>query len=416
MSRHDRRTFLKLTGAGALALGGTKGLRAATPVHTSGQAAASTTDVAVIGAGAFGGWTALYLQEMGHRVTLIDAYGAGNARASSGGESRQIRTQYGEREIYTRWVIEAFDRWEARQREWGGRPLFYRTGQLTLTRQWSASLRASKEVLDRHGVDNETVPHDELRRRYPQFNHEGIELGFYVPSTGVLMARRACFAVAGAFESAGGTLITAQGRPGQHAGGRLQELELSTGQTVSASTYVFACGPWLPKVFPSVMENKLQTPRRITFWYGVPTDDNRFIYPNCPTWDLQGAYGFPSIEGRGWKVAPYYDSIPFDPDTGERIVTAEEIEHARQLVRRAFPALADQPVLESRVCQYEDSVDSHFIVDRHPEMDNVWIVGGGSGHGYKHGIMMGDYVAHRVVGDDHSPELVDTFTLKNDTF
>ncbi len=417
MSRHDRRTFLKLTGAGALALGGTKGLQAAaTAVHTSRPAAASTADVAVIGAGAFGGWTALYLREMGHRVTLIDAYGAGNARAASGGESRQIRTQYGEREIYTRWVVQAFDRWEARQREWGGRPLFYRTGQLTLARQWSEYLRASKEVLDRHGIDNEIVPHDELSRRYPQFNHQEFEFGFSVPSTGVLMARRACFAVAGAFESEGGTLVTARAKPGRRAGGKLLELELSTGEPVSADTFVFACGPWLPKVFPSVMKNKLQTPRRITFWYGVPTDDNRFIYPNCPTWGMRGAYGFPSIEGRGWKVAPYFDSIPFDPDTDERVVTAEEIEQARQFVAHAFPALADQPVLESRVCQYENSVDENFIVDRHPEMDNVWIVGGGSGHGYKHGIMMGDYVAHRVVGDDRSPELADTFKLKTDTF
>ncbi len=417
MSPHDRRKFLKLTGAGALALAGTKELQAAAAaVQTSGPAAASTADVAVIGAGAFGGWTALYLREMGHRVTLIDAYGAGNARAASGGESRQIRTQYGEREIYTRWVVQAFDRWEARQREWGGRPLFYRTGQLTLARGWSDYLRASKVVLDRHGIDNELVPADELPRRYPQFNHEDVEFGFYVPSTGVLMARRACFAVAGAFERAGGTVVTARAKPGRHAGGKLLELELSTGEPVSADTFVFACGPWLPKVFPSVMKNKLQTPRRITFWYGVPTDDNRFIYPNCPTWDIRGVYGFPSIEGRGWKVAPYFDSIPFDPDTGERIVTAEEIEQARLVVTRAFPALADQPVLESRVCQYENSIDNHFIVDRHPEMDNVWIVGGGSGHGYKHGIMMGDYAAHRVVGDDHSPELADTFKLKKDTF
>ena len=417
MPQHDRREFLKLTGAGALALGSAGPLQpTARRTQTSASTGASTADIAVIGAGAFGGWTALYLREMGHRVTLIDAYGAGNARAASGGESRQIRTQYGEREIYTRWVVEAFDRWEARQEEWGGRPLFYRTGQLTLARGWSDYLRASKRVLDGRGIDNEIIPAEELPRRYPQFNHEDVEFGLYVPSTGVLMARRACFAVAGAFERAGGTVVTARAKPGRQTGGKLLELELSTGEPVAADTFVFACGPWLPKVFPSVMKNKLQTPRRITFWYGVPADDNRFIYPNCPTWDMRGVYGFPSIEGRGWKVAPYFDSIPFDPDTGERIVTAEEIELARQFVSRAFPALADQPVLESRVCQYENSVDDHFIVDRHPEMDNVWIVGGGSGHGYKHGIMMGDYAAHRVVGDDHSPELADTFKLKNDTF
>ena len=417
MSGHDRRTFLKLTGAGALVLSGARWRQAAaTPVQASGSAAASTADVAVIGAGAFGGWTALYLREMGHRVTLIDAYGAGNARAASGGETRQIRAQYGEREIYTRWVMQAFDRWEARQREWGGLPLFYRTGQLTLAPQWSEYLRASKSVLDSHGIDNEVVPHDELPRRFPQFNHADFEFGFYVPSTGVLMARRACFAVASAFERGGGTLITARAELGRRTGGKLLELDLSTHESVSADTFVFACGPWLPKVFPSVMKNKLDTPRRITFWYGVPADDDRFLYPNCPTWGMPRVYGFPSIEGRGWKVAPSFDHVPFDPDTGERIVTAEEVDETREFVTRAFPALAGQPVLESRVCQYESSVDSHFIVDRHPELENVWIVGGGSGHGYKHGIMMGEYAAHRVVGDDRSPELADTFKLKQETF
>ena len=105
----------------------------------------AAADVAVIGAGAFGGWTALYLREMGLSVVLIDAYGPGNARAASGGETRQIRAGYGEREIYTRWVMEAFDRWDARQAEWGGQPLFYRTGQLTLAREWTRNLRATKK-------------------------------------------------------------------------------------------------------------------------------------------------------------------------------------------------------------------------------------------------------------------------------
>ena len=203
---------------------------------------------------------------------------------------------------------------------------------------------------------------------------------------------------------------------GRRSGGSLQEVTLSTGQTVSAQTFVFACGPWLPQVLPNPMKNRLATPRRVTFWFGVPPDDNRFTFPNCPNWSIRGAYGFPSIEGRGFKVATTFDSIPFDPDTGERIVTADEVRRAREFVASAWPALRDQPVLESRVCQYENSVDAHFIVDHHPDMENVWIVGGGSGHGYKHGIMMGDYVASRVTGQVTDPELDATFTLKDETF
>ena len=131
---------------------------------------------------------------------------------------------------------------------------------------------------------------------------------------------------------------------------------------------------------------------------------------------MAGVYGFPSIEGRGLKFATVYDSIPFDPDTDERLVTENEVERAREFLDKWFPALRGQPLLESRVCQYETSVDDHFIVDRHPDMENVWIVGGGSGHGYKHGIMLGDYVAQRVTGQATDPELDATFKLKAETY
>ena len=420
MGKFSRRKFLSVSGGslGLLAMAGDRS-HAAEPtksIHGRQAANTSTVDVAVIGAGAFGGWTALYLREMGLSVALIDAYGPGNARAASGGETRQIRAGYGEREIYTRWVLEAFKRWDARQEEWGGLPLFYRTGQLSLQRQWSSNLRATQRVLNRLGVENEVIESDELARRYPQFNLDGIAFGHYTPSTGVLMARRGCFAVAQDFEREGGQFVLAKAQPGRQSGGQLQEVTLSTGQTIAAGQFVFACGPWLPKVLPNPMKDRLATPRRVTFWYGVPADDSRFTYPNCPNFGMAGVYGFPSIEGRGLKFATVYDSIPFDADTDERLVSDNEVMRAREFLHQWFPALHDQPLLESRVCQYETSVDAHFIVDHHPDMENVWIVGGGSGHGYKHGIMLGDYVARRVTGQATDAELDRTFKLKQETF
>ena len=403
----NRRRFLTAAG-GTL---GTLALRQADRQPLRAQ----SPDVVVIGAGAFGGWTALYLREMGVPVTMIDAYGGGNSRASSGGETRQIRPGYGDREIYTRWVLQALDRWRARQAEWG-RTLFFQTGELSLMPEWTDNLRRTKSVLDRLEVENHVLPHDELRHRYPQVNVEGIEFGFYVPATGVLKAREGCVAVSEAFQKKGGILIIAKAQPGRHSGGRLRDLTLSTGQTVAAETFVFACGPWLPKVFPDVLRNKLVTPRREEFFIGTPPGDERFTYPNLPNWAVGGAYGFASIEGRGFKVAPLFDDVPVDPDTQERVVTPDEIAKVRTFIAKWFPALRDQPVVETKVCQYENSVDEHFIVDRHPMLENVWLVGGGSGHGYKHGIMLGDYVAHRVVGNDLQPELAGTFKLKVQTF
>jgi glycine/D-amino acid oxidase-like deaminating enzyme len=271
-------------------------------------------------------------------------------------------------------------------------------------------------VFDRLGVKYDIVKPVDLARQYPQMKMNNVGVAMSTPSTGVLKAREGCVAVAQAFEKKGGRFVIAKAELGTRAGGALQDVALSTGQRVAAQTFVFACGPWLPRVFPSVMKNKLATPRRAVFFYGTPPGDERFTYPNFPTWSVDNAYGFPSIEGRGFKVVPTFERELVDPDTQEHTLTAEELRKGRAFATKWFPALARQPLVDSRICQREDSVDDHFIVERHPELGNVWIVGGGSGHGYKHGIMLGDYVARRVIGQDKNPELAATFALKAATF
>jgi glycine/D-amino acid oxidase-like deaminating enzyme len=416
LTTFNRRRFLKAAGAGVGTLAASS-WSASLSGERLGQGAPANpnAEIVVVGAGAFGGWTALYLREMGFSVTLIDQYGPGNSRATSGGESRQIRAGYGEREIYTRWLLQAFERWKAREAEWGKR-LFFHTGQLTLAREWTKELTDTRRVFDKLGVKYDVVTHDDLVRQYPQMNTQSVDFGMYTPSTGVLKAREGCVAVAQAFEKQGGRFVTAKVDLGTRSGGTLQDVALSTGQRVAAQTFVFACGPWLPKVFPSVMKNKLATPRRVVFFYGTPPGDERFTYPTFPTWAVDNAYGFPSIEGKGFKVVPTFERVIVDPDTQEHTLTADELRRGREFVTKWFPALARQPLVESKVCQREDSIDDHFIVQPHPELSNVWLVGGGSGHGYKHGIMLGDYVANRVVGRDKNPELADTFRLKAGTF
>jgi len=411
MTPLNRRGFLKAAsaGVGALTIGANRLAAGQTSI------ANASTEIVVVGAGAFGGWTALYLREMGFTVTLIDQYGPGNSRATSGGETRQIRAVYGEREIYTRWVLQAFERWKAREAEWG-KTLFFRTGQLSLAREWTKELTDTRRVFNKLGVKYDVVSHDDLVRQYPQMNLESIDFAMRTPSTGVLKAREGCVAVAQAFERKGGRFVTAKVDLGRRSAGKLQDVTISTGQRVAAQTFVFACGPWLPKVFPSVMAGKLETPRRVVFFYGTPPGDERFTYPNFPTWSVDNAYGFPSIEGKGFKVVPTFERVLVDPDTQEHTLTADELRKGREFAAKWFPALANQPLVESKVCQREDSIDEHFIVTQHPDLTNVWLVGGGSGHGYKHGIMLGDYVARRVVGRDDQPELAATFALKAGSF
>jgi glycine/D-amino acid oxidase-like deaminating enzyme len=405
--RLSRRTFLKIAGATAGAAAVSRRVRAA-----------PAPDVVVVGAGAFGGWTSLYLREKGASVTLLDAYGPGNSRASSGGETRQIRAGYEDRELYTRWVLLAFERWKAREQEFGRR-LFYETGRLLMAPDWDESLEVTKTVLDKYKVPNEVLKADELERRYPQMSPAGVGVALLEPTTGVLKAREGCLAVAETFQKKGGRFRIARAQPGRQSGAKLLDLALADGSSLAASDFVFACGPWLGKVFPDLFKKKLFTPRRDVFFFGTPAGDDRFSYPNLPNYsedNYAGFYGFPSIDGRGFKVCPVGERTAFDPDTDERVASAYYLKRARDYLALRFPALKDQPLVESRVCQLEMSVDEHFVIQKHPAWENVWLAGAGSGHGYKHGPVVGEYIAERVLGQDHRPELEATFRLKPQTF
>jgi len=154
------------------------------------------------------------------------------------------------------------------------------------------------------------------------------------------------------------------------------------------------------------MTNRIQPTRQEVYYFGIPPGDLKFTEQQFPVWIDHGErliYGIPGNERRGFKIADDTRGEPFDPTNGERLITPEKLDAARRFVAMRFPALKDAPLVESRVCQYENSPDQNFIIDRHPEASNVWIVGGGSGHGFKHGPAIGEYVA-RVVLDQQKPD------------
>ncbi len=396
MKRINRRSFIKTAGVplGASALG-------IDPL-TAAMQTQPRSSVVVIGGGAFGAWTALHLREMGHTVTLLDAYGPGNSRATSGDETRQIRCGYGDRALYSQSALRAFTAWRARQDEFGV-PLMMETGRLQLAPEWTPALRATQATLGGLGVKVEALTQDDIRKGYPQINPEGMGVGLLEPGASVLRAKQAILAVAAAFTRKGGTLTIARAKPGRSGTRRLLDLETAGGERIAAQQFVFACGPWLPRLFPSVIGNRIQVPGRDVFYFGTPAGDTRFSYPNMPNYSEASYYGFPSIDERGVKVCPTTGSTSFDPDTDERIVTPHEVRRARAYLALRFPALKDQPITETRVCQLENTADEHFIIDRHPEFENVLIAGGGSGHGFKHGPVIGEYIARRAIGEATDP-------------
>jgi glycine/D-amino acid oxidase-like deaminating enzyme len=277
------------------------------------------------------------------------------------------------------------------------------TGRLQLAPEWTPALRATQATLGGLGVKVEALTQDDIRKRYPQINPEGMGVGLLEPGAAVLRAKQAILAVAAAFTRKGGTLTIARATPGRSATRRLLDVETAGGERLAAQQFVFACGPWLPRLFPSVIGNRIQVPGRDVFYFGTPAGDTRFSYPNMPNYSEASYYGFPSIDERGVKVCPTTGSTSFDPDTDERIVTPHEVRRARAYLALRFPALRDQPITETRVCQLENTADEHFIIDRHPEFENVLIAGGGSGHGFKHGPVIGEYIAKRAIGEATDP-------------
>lgn len=361
-------------------------------------------ETAVIGAGVFGAWTAYSLRESGQTVALLDGYGAANSRASSGGESRIIRMGYGADEVYTRWAAHSLALWQDFFRE-VGRPLFQRTGVLWLAQADDSYTLATLETLARVGVRFERLTLAELQGGFPQFTFGRDAWGVYEPDSGVILARSAVREVVREAVRRGVTylpeaVVAPDGR------GRLSSVKTQSGLKLAAANFVFACGPWLPKIFPRLLGEWIRPTRQEVFFFGVKTGDRRFTTPAMPAWvDFRElVYGVPDLEGRGFKLAIDAHGPPFDPDSGERLATAEGLALAREHLARLLPGLRDAPVVETRVCQYENTPDGDFLIDRHPDFENVWLVGGGSGHGFKHGPALGEYVAGKVTQADTDSE------------
>jgi glycine/D-amino acid oxidase-like deaminating enzyme len=266
-------------------------------------------------------------------------------------------------------------------------------------------------------VNFEFLHHDELERRYPQIDFGDVACAIYEPESGALMARRAVQTVADFVARNGGdylngsALAPMNSATASTAGSRkLNEIVTSGGSMIGAEVFVFACGPWLPKLFPALLGDRIHPTRQEVYFFGVPAGDNRFAPPMMPTWIDFGAetYGMPDLENRGVKLGFDRHGEAIDPDTAERGLTGEMLEPARAFMARRFPALAGAPLVEARVCQYENTSNGDFLIDRHPDFDNVWLAGGGSGHGFKHGPALGEYVAARLI---EGGEIERRFTL-----
>jgi sarcosine oxidase len=364
----------------------------------------SKPHIAVVGAGAFGGWTALHLLERGARVTLLDAWGPGNSRSASGGETRIMRCTYGPDQPYTETAARALKLWPKYEKRWKKRFL-HRTGVLWMvSSRDDAYERGSLAPLGEARIKFQELSAAQMKKRWPQVNFSDVRWGIFEPECGYLDARISCQAVVDAFIAGGGAYgeLAVLPRELENADKDmdLRGLTLSDGSRLKADYYVFACGPWLGTLFPEVLGNVIRPTKQDIFFFGPPAGDPRFTDAHLPVWgdhNYRFFYGIPGSDHRGFKVADDTRGPAFDPTSGERVVSQATLKRVSKYLAFRFPAMKDAPLIETRVCQYEQTPDSNFIMDRHPQMGNVWILGGGSGHGFKHGPALGEIMAQLIL-------------------
>ena len=376
-----------LTGAG--------GAVVAAPAIVRAQGS-SKLRVAVIGAGVFGTWTAEHLRRAGHAVTLVDAFSPAHSRASSGGESRMTRAGYGKDEIYSRMARDSLVEWKLLSTR-SGLPIFVEHGVLFFTTKADAYFADSVTVNRRLGLPIEQMDRAQMARRFPMIDFDGVETGFLEPRFGALMARRAVQTLARQISSYGVDRQTMAVASLRASGGRAQAIVDKAGAAIEADQFVFALGPWLPKLFPNLLDNRIFATRQEVFYFAPPAGDLLFQPGQMPGWaDFNGGdvyYGFPELEGKGVKFAHDTHGAVVDPDTQSRTFSQAALDNVTAFRDRRFPGLRGAPLIGAEVCQYENSSNGDFLIDRHPTMSNVILVGGGSGHGFKHGPEVGRIAA-----------------------
>ncbi len=361
--------------------------------------------VVVIGAGAFGGWTALELRRLGADVVLVDRWGPGNSLSSSGGKTRVIRAIYGPDRIYSEMVKRAFELWKSVDTSKND-PLYTEMGALWMHRGDDAYVRAAVPILHDLGFVVDQLSIAEAAKKYPQIDFDGVKSVWLERKAGAIYSRHACVVVRDMVVKAGGHYRQSSVKPGPIANGKMSGVRLENGSKLEADVYVFALGPWLGKVFPDVIGDRVHPTRQEVYYFGTPKGSDRYTSRNLPIWIDFGkriVYGIPDVNGRWLKVADDTRGEPIDPTTGDRHPKKEKIAGARQFLAERFPEIAREPLLSAEVCQYENSPDGNLIIDRHPQAGNVWLLGGGSGHGFKLAPVVGEMTAQAIVSGKDIP-------------
>ncbi|WP_169948471.1 FAD-binding oxidoreductase [Microbispora sp. H11081] len=342
----------------------------------------------VVGAGIWGASLALRLADEGWRVTLVEQYAPGHVRQASAGETRLLRCAHGSDDWYPRLAWQARDAWR-RLEERTGQDLYVESGLMWFARDHDGWETRSARVLESLDIPHEMLDPDEAARRLPGLRADDLAYALWEPKAGLLRARRATQVTARLAGDVGVRLVRARAVPYARTTGVVAD-----GEVLTADRVVWACGAWLPWLFPHEAGH-VKVTRQDTYHFGVPRDWTTPPLPAFCDYDL-AAYGHGDLDGMGMKITSDAEGEPYDPETGGRRVLRHTEEQARSYLARRFPSLVGAPVMFSQVCQYALTDDSEWIIAE--VEDGVWLLGGDSGHGFKHAPALAGLVAEILDG------------------
>jgi monomeric sarcosine oxidase len=366
------------------------------------------TDVCILGGGIMGLATAYNIcKSTNSKVLVLDRYGVGNDFCSSNDVNRVFRCSYGSDELYTKMTVSSLDLWTMLERK-SGQKLLIPTGLILLQGQNSNSNgfnEASFKTLSRMGLGADRLDKEELESRFPQFRAPE---GFFDHHGGLLLASKALHTFHSLAESHGVRFAKATAR--KVVSSDRPHVTTEEGQTIEFRKLVVTTGPWTN----SLLEDRLAriTPTRQQLVYFRPLNRLDLFRPEkCPVFFTDEHYGLPAGGIDAVKVSPKELSEAVDPDRANRSVDDEQISSCREACKRFVPALADGEVVRTKVCLYDMTENSDFVIDRDPEDSKIVYGYGFSGHGFKFAPLIGQLLAQLTLDEDPSFNL-ERFTAK----
>jgi len=323
----------------------------------------------VVGAGAFGSWIALQAVRAGFETIVVEQYAPGNDLSSSGGSSRIIRRAYGPDEIYTVLANRSLELWQAFFSAANRSDCFRRTGVLWMAKEDEPSIHAAREIFRRHEIGHQFLNIGEIRASCPLMNVPPGTVALFEPDSGALLGGESVHLVTESAIRSGARYVSGKAKPIGSAV-RIKSLEVEEDEPVEADVFVFACGSWLPKLFPDVLGRAIFPTRQEVFYFAPGPDWPPSDATSLPIWvdqtDPRVPYGFPDIDGAGIKLAFHRTGPRFDPDSGNREIDREEIAEAADYLGVRFPSMRTPTFRDAQVCHYENTSSGDLLIDRHP--------------------------------------------------